>query len=162
MNSRSFILAAVMALATVPPQAWSQTAPVASSAAGLSAEKLNRLRQIAASAPKASNLDLPVMNLLGLGKDGDLISVKQFKADTAIGLYVFTLPVKPASDDVLFSFRDLSGVTYTYLSDSTRMLRAAMASDADGNRMLSNAEAAEGFQKSLNAWGLIAPRVKFP
>ena len=130
--------------------------------AGLSAQNLEKLRRIALSASKASNLDAPVMKMLGLGKDGDAISVKQFRAETALGLYVFTIPVKPASDDVLFSFRDLSGVTCTYLSDSSRSLRATMASDADGNRTLPKEEAAAGFRNSLKAWNGIAPRVKFP
>ena len=129
---------------------------------GLSAPNLEKLRKIALSASKAGNLDAPVVNMLGLGKDGEAISVKQFKAETALGLYVFTIPVKPASDDVLFSFRDLSGVTRTYLSDSSRTLRAAMASDADGNRTLTKEQATAGFQNSLKAWNGIAPRVKFP
>ena len=130
--------------------------------AGLSAQNLEKLRKIALSASKAGNLDAPVVKMLGLGKDGDAISVKQFRAETALGLYVFTIPVKPASEDVLFSFRDLSGVTCTYLSDSSRSLRAAMASDADGNRTLPKEEAVVGFQNSLKAWNGIAPRVKFP
>ena len=130
--------------------------------AGLSAQNLEKLRKIVLSASKAGNLDAPVVKMLGLAKEGDAISVKQFRAETALGLYVFTIPVKPASDDVLFSFRDLSGVTCTYLSDSSRTLRAAMASDADGNRTLTKEEAAAGFQNSLKAWNGIAPRVKFP
>jgi len=129
---------------------------------GLTAEHLAKLRKITMSASKASNLDPPVARMLGLAKDGGAISVKQFKAETALGLYIFTIPVKPASDDVLLSFRDLSGVTYTYLSDSTRTLRMAMASDADGNRLLTPEAAAEGFRNSLKAWDTIAQRVKFP
>ena len=97
-----------------------------------------------------------------MGSDGEAVPVKQFRAETGLGLYVFTLPVKPANDDVVFTFRDLSGVTYNYLSDSKRTLRKAMASDAEGDRGLSNEEAAEGFRSILKAWGLIAPRVKFP
>ena len=135
---------------------------------GLSAPNLEKLRKITLSASKASNLDAPVARILGLVRDTDAhtgplgMSVKQFKAETALGLYVVTVPVKPGSDDVLFSFRDLSGVTYTYLSDSSRTLRAAMASDADGNRALTKEEAVDGFQNSLKAWNAIAPRVKFP
>jgi len=145
-----FVVFMPQAAATPPPEA------------GLSAQNLEKLRKIALSASKAGNLDAPVVKMLGLGKDGDAISVKQFRAETALGLYVFTIPVKPASDDVLFSFRDLSGVTCTYLSDSSRTLRAAMASDADGNRTLTKEDAAAGFQNSLKAWNGIAPRVKFP
>ena len=75
---------------------------------------------------------------------------------------MFTVPVKPASDDVVFSFRDLSGVTYNYLSDSSRVLRSAMSSDADGNRALKNEDAQAGFLDVLKQWGMIALRVKVP
>jgi hypothetical protein len=149
-------LVALLMLAILPQAAAPPTD------AGLSAESLAKLRKVALSASKATNLDAPVVKMLGLGKDGDTISVKQLKADTANGRYVLTVPVKAGSDDVLFSFRDPSGVTFTYLSDSRRMLRAAMASDSDGNHPLTNDEAAEGFRSSLKAWGLIAPRVKNP
>ena len=128
----------------------------------LTAAHLDRLKTITLSANKTANLEAPVVKMLGLGKEGDTIVVKQFKAETRIGLYVLTIPVKPATDAVVFSFRDPSGVTYNYLSDTTRILRAAMTSDADGNRTLSNDEAAEGFRNSLKAWDVIAGRVKFP
>jgi hypothetical protein len=128
----------------------------------LTAASLEKLKNVTLSSSKTSTLDAPVVKMLGIGKGGDAITVKQFKADTALGRYVLTIPVKPASDDVVFSFRDPSGVTYNYLSDSRRTLRAAMASDADGNRTLQNEEAQEGFRNVLKAWGMIAPRVKFP
>lgn len=148
----------LMALISAAPAAAQNPPP----ATALSDQSFDKLRKITMSASKATNLDAPVVKTLALGKDGDAISVKQFKAETARGLYVFTVPVKPASDDVLFSFRDLSGTTYTYLSDSKRTLRAAMVSDADGNRPLTSDEALEGFRNSLTAWNIIAPRVKFP
>jgi hypothetical protein len=128
----------------------------------LTAASLEKLKTITLSASKTSNLDAPVVKMLGIGKDGDQIAVKQFRAETTLGLYVLTIPVKPATDDVVFSFRDPSGVTYNYLSNSTRTLRAAMAADADGSRMLKNEDAEEGFRSVLKAWGLIAPRVKAP
>jgi len=109
---------------------------------------------------KTSTLAAPVVKMLGIGKDGDTVTVKQFKAETAQGLYILTIPVNPASDDVIFSFRDPSGVTYNYLSDSSRTLHAAMASDADGNRTVKNAEAQEGFLAVLKDWGLIAPECR--
>jgi len=102
------------------------------------------------------------VRLLGLGKEGEAISVKQFKAETSMGRYIFTVPVKPALDDLLFSFRDPSGITYTYRSGADRTLKAAMVSDSDGNRQLTNEAATEGFRASLKAWNLIAPRVKAP
>ena len=144
----------------------SAQAPPVNSTAGpsdvLTPANLDRLKTITQSASKTSNLDAPVVKMLGLGKEGETVTVKQFRAETAIGLFVFTLPVKPASDNVVFSFRDLSGVTYSYLSDSTRTLKAAMASDADGNRMLTNEEAADGFRNSLIQWARIARTTKFP
>ena len=167
MRQRTFLgfagAACALTLAVTPAAAQtSPPAPAAQGEVGLSAEMLEKLRRITASAARASNLETPVMKMLGLGKDGDTISVKQFRAETTIGLYVFTLPVKPASDYVLFSFRDLSGATYTYLSDSQRQLKAAMASDSDGNRILPNEDAAAGFRSILTAWGEIARRTKAP
>jgi hypothetical protein len=159
----ALLLFAVMPQATAPATGpASATAPATAPEASLSAESFEKLRKVALSAARAGNLEVPVMKTLGLGKDGDTISVKQLRAETALGLYVFSVPVKPASDAVLLSFRDPSGVTYTYLSDSQRALRAAMESDADGNRALTKEEAAEGFKNSLKAWSLIAPRVKAP
>ena len=128
----------------------------------LTSASLEKLKNITLSASKTSTLDARVVKMLGMGKDGEAITVKQFKADTGVGLYVLTIPVKPASDDVVFSFRDPSGVTYNYLSDSKRILRAAMTSDADGDHPLTNEDADEGFLASLKAWELIVPRVKFP
>jgi hypothetical protein len=126
----------------------------------LTAEALQKLKNITQGA-KAANLDAPIVKTLGIGDGGD-VSAKQFKADTALGLYVFTIPVKPATDDIVFTFRDLAGVTYNYLSDSNRKLRKAMVADADGTRILPNDQADAGFQDSLKAWGIIARRVKVP
>jgi hypothetical protein len=126
----------------------------------LTAEALQKLKNITQGA-KAANLDAPVVKTLGIGDGGD-VSSKQFKADTALGLYVFTIPVKPATDDIIFTFRDLAGVTYNYLSDSNRKLRKAMVADADGTRIVPNDQADAGFQDSLKAWGIIARRVKVP
>jgi hypothetical protein len=156
-----------MKLATLLALALGVWAPVQAQTAApaeelLTSASLEKLKSITLTASKSSTLDARVAQMLGMGKDGDSIAVKQFKADTALGLYVFTIPVKPATDDIVFSFRDPSGVTYNYLSDGKRTLRAAMASDADGNRILTNDEAEEGFRNSLKAWGLIAPRVKAP
>src|SRR5262249_15265796 len=105
-------------------------------------------------------LDAPVVKLLSIATD--LVSVKQFKADTPVGRYVFTVPVKAGADELLLSLRDMSGTTYTYLTDGTRTLRAAMVSDSDGNRSLPNDAAAAGFRDSLKAWNSFAPRVKLP
>ena len=126
----------------------------------LTLEALQKLKSITQGA-KAADLDSPVVKILGIGAGG-AVSAKQFKAETAIGLYVFTMPVKPATDDVVFTFRDLAGVTYNYLSDSNRKLRRAMVTDLDGSRILSNEQAEAGFQDSLKAWGIIARRVKVP
>ncbi len=126
----------------------------------LTAEALQKLKSITQGA-RAANLDAPVVKTLGIGSGGE-VSAKQFKAETALGLYVFTIPVKPATDDVVFSFRDPAGVTYSYLSDSSRTLRKAMVADADGVRLIPNTEADTGFQDSLKAWGIIARRVKAP
>ena len=126
----------------------------------LTSEALQKLKTITQGA-KAANLDAAVVKMLGIG-DGSDVSAKQFKAETALGLYVFTILVKPASDDIVFSFRDPAGVTYNYLSDGTRMLRKALVADADGTRILPNADAESGFQDSLKAWGIIARRVKTP
>ena len=152
----TLIVLALAMLLQQPP------APSPAATPTLTAEQLDKLRKITLTAPKVGNLDAAVVNLLALGKTGETIGVKQFKADTAVGTYVITIPVKPATDDVLFSFRELSGTTYTYLSNSSRTLRAAMVSDSDGNRPLSGDDAATGFQNTLKAWSLIAPRVKFP
>jgi hypothetical protein len=149
MTAAAFVLIAM----------FGQTASLPAEPA-LSVENLQKLRKIALTAPKATNLDAPVVKLLGVG--ADLVSVKQFKADTAVGRYVLTVPVKAGADDLLLSFRDPSGTTYTYLTDGTRVLRAAMVSDADGNRSLAADAAAAGFQDSLKAWNTIAPRVKLP
>jgi hypothetical protein len=126
----------------------------------LAPDALQKLRTITQGA-KAADLDAPVVKTLGIG-DGNNVSAKQFKAETAIGLYVFTIVVKPATDDIVFTFRDLAGVTYNYLSDSSRKLRKAMVVDADGLRIVANDQAEAGFQDSLKAWGIVARRVKTP
>lgn len=162
LTVRRFVLSALLACALVPHSAWSQTPAPATPAEPLSADALEKLRKITLSSNKATNLDPPVVKMLGLGRDGEAISVKQFRAETALGLYVLTIPVKPSADEVIFSFRDLSGTTFNYLSDSKRMLRAAMVADADGSRTIANDQAADGFRNQLTAWGIVARRVKFP
>jgi hypothetical protein len=140
-------------------------APVQAQAAAavlLTPASLDKLKNVTLSAPKTSTLDAPVAKALGIGKEGEPITVKQFRAELEVGLYVITIPVKPATDAMVFSFRDPSGVTYNYLSDGTLTLRAAMASDSDGIRSITTEEAAEGFRQTLKAWGTIAPRVKYP
>jgi hypothetical protein len=128
----------------------------------LAPASLEKLRNVTLSGSKTSALDASIATMLGVSKDGGAITVKQLEADTALGRYVLTIPVKPATEDILFSFREPSGVTYNYLSDSRRALRAAMVSDADGNRPLKNEDAEEGFRNTLKAWALIAPRVPKP
>jgi hypothetical protein len=126
----------------------------------LTADALQKLKNITQGA-KAANLDAAVVKALAIGSGGD-VSVKQFKAETALGLYVFTIPVKPATEDVIFSFRDPAGVTVNYLSDTSLTLRKVVVADADGVRAVPNAGAESGFQDSLKAWGIIARRVKVP
>jgi hypothetical protein len=151
----------VLALAIlVPPTATAQTATAGSATEPLTLEAFQKLKDITQGA-KAADLDAPVVKTLGIGAGGT-ISAKQFKAETAIGLYVFTIPVKPATDDVVFSFRNPAGVTYNYLSDSSRKLRSAMVTDAEGSRTIPAEQAEAGFQDSLRAWGIIARRVKTP
>jgi hypothetical protein len=147
---RTFLSIVLLSLAFVPLRSQEL----------LTVEALQKLKTITQGA-KAANLDPPVVKSLGIG-DGGEVSAKQFKADTAIGLYVFTILVKPASDDIVFTFRDLAGVTNNYLSDSNRKLRKAMVADADGTRIVPNDQAETGFQDSLKAWGIVARRVKAP
>jgi hypothetical protein len=154
----TILIAAIGMGGAVPAQAQNAADPDTL----LSPASLEKIRNVTLSGSKTSALDATVARTLGIGQGGESMTVKQFRAETAVGLYVFTIPVKPASADIIFSFRDLSGVTYSYLSDGTRTLRAAMASDADGNRVLKTEDAEEGFRSTLRAWGLIAPRVKFP
>src|SRR5258705_12612195 len=106
------ILAAILtfaigAVAPVPPQAVTPPDQL------LTAASLEKLKKVTLSGSKTSALDAAVVKMLGMAKQGETITVKQFKADTARGLFVLTVPVKPASppsDDLVFSFRDLSGV----------------------------------------------------
>ena len=140
--------------------AWAQTPSPAVPSEVLSAANFDKLKKLTVTASKTANLPAPVVALLGLGQNGTQVTVKQLEADTERGRYIFTVPVKPESEAVVFSFRDLSGVTYNYLSDSTLTLRAAMSSDVDGTRKLANEQAMEGYLASLKAWALIAPRVK--
>jgi hypothetical protein len=151
----------VLALTTLmSPVAAAQTATAASATEPLTLEAFQKLKDITQGA-KAADLDAPVVKILGVG-GGGTVSVKQLKADTAIGLYVFTVPVKPATDDVVFSFRNPAGVTYNYLSDSGRKLRLAMVTDSEGSRTIPAEQAEAGFQDSLRAWGIVARRVKVP
>ena len=151
----------VLALAMLAPCTMrAQTAPAAAATEPLTLEAFQKLKNITQGA-KPADLSPPIVKALGIG-GGGAVSAKQFKAETAIGLYVFTILVKPATDDVVFTFRDLAGVTYNYLSDSNRKLRVAMVTDSDGNRTLPNDQAEKGFQDSLRAWGIVARRVKVP
>lgn len=156
---RQVIVACALAL-LLPCAGRAQTAPAAPAAEPLTLEAFQKLKGITQGA-KPSDLDPSIVKALGIG-GGGAVSAKQFKADTAIGLYVFTILVKPATDDVVFTFRDLAGVTYNYLSDSTRTLRTAVVTDLDGTRALPSDEAGKGFQDSLRAWGIVARRVKVP
>lgn len=151
----------VFALAMLLPcMTQAQTAPAAPAAEPLTLEAFQKLKSITQGA-KPADLTPPIVKALGIG-GGSAVSAKQFKAETAIGLYVFTIVVKPATDDVVFTFRNLAGVTYNYLSDSNRKLRAALVTDLDGSRALPNDEADKGFQDSLRAWAIVARRVKVP
>jgi len=149
MNAVSVVLFALLGQAVAAP-----------AEPALSPDNFQKLKKIALTAKDATNLDARVVKLLNLGSD--LVSVKQFKAETALGRYIFTVPVKASHDEVLLSFRDPSGTTYTYFTDATRILRSAMVSDADGNRAVSAEAASAGFQDSLKAWNAIAPRAPTP
>ena len=130
-----------------------------SAAETLTLEAFQKLKSITQGA-KPADLIPSIVAALGIG-DGGAVSAKQFRPTRPLA-YVLTIMVKPATDDVVFTFRDLAGVTYNYLSDSNRKLRKATVTDLDGTRPVPNDQADKGFQDSLKAWEIVARRVKLP
>ena len=118
----------------------------------LSLDGLNKLKRTALAAPEQTTISANIAKLLELGDQ--ILPAKALKGPDGKQIISFCLN-SPTSDDIVFFVKE-PGITYIYLSDSTRYVRRAGILDANGLHKVSETDlhtAEESFQtQSLEAW----------
>ena len=126
-------------------------------AVALSAQHLDRLRQIAMTADlTATPLTAVNAKILGLP---DAIQAKQLMGELPDGRFYLAFSVTPDADDILFAQRTPE-MNFVFLTNSSLVLRAAIVVERDGARLVPNEQAAVNYEKSLKTWDELASVIR--
>jgi len=145
-----FVVAVGIVIVAAALQAQTPSAPP------LSTANLTRLRILAQSMGTDDPFPGPLAQLFGIGTTN--IMAKQLAA-SSLGRELYMVFLDLPTSEVVLTVKEATRITI-YLSDATRVLRAAAVIDTTGTRLASGEEVTAGFAEALQRWNEVAGRLR--
>jgi hypothetical protein len=118
----------------------------------LESDAIHHLREFTLATSEETVLGGKAALLLGLVETNRSVPTKQVSVALTDEIRFFTVSIVPDSDDIILTVKRDLAVREMYLTNSKFLLRAAIV-HADGTpRLISNEQAADGFESLLMFW----------
>ena len=119
---------------------------------GNKSDAINHLRAFTLATSEDTVLGDKTAMLLGLVETNRSVPTKQVSVALTDDIRFFTVSTVPNSDDIILAIVQDAAVRIMYLTNSTLLLRAAAVHENGTPHLISNEEAAAGFEALLMFW----------
>lgn len=115
-------------------------------------DAINDLREFTLAASEDTVLGGKAAMLLGLVETNRSVPTKQVSVALTDEIRFFTVSTVPNSDDIILTIKKDAAVRKMYLTNSKFLLRAAVVHEDGAPHLISNEQAAAGFEALLMFW----------
>lgn len=119
---------------------------------GNKSDPINHLRAFTLATSEDTVLGDKAAMLLGLVDTNRSVPTKQVSVALTDDIRFFTVSTVPNSDDIILTVKQDEAVRIMYLTSSALLLRAAVVNENGTPHLMSNEEAAAGFEALLMFW----------
>jgi hypothetical protein len=119
---------------------------------GNKSDAINHLRAFTLATSEDTVLGDKTAMLLGLVETNRSVPTKQVSVALTNDIRFFTVSTVPNSDDIILTIKQDGAVRIMYLTNSKLLLRAAAVPENGTPHLISNEEAAAGFEALLMFW----------
>ena len=119
---------------------------------GNKSDAINHLRAFTLATSEDTVLGDKTAMLLGLVETNRSVPTKQVSVALTNDIRFFTVSTVPNSDDIILAIVQDAAVRIMYLTNSTLLLRAVAVHENGTPHLISNEEAAAGFEALLMFW----------
>lgn len=119
---------------------------------GNKSDAINHLRAFTLATSEDTVLGDKTAMLLGLVETNRSVPTKQVSVALTDNIRFFTVSTVPDSDDIILTIKQDAAVRIMYLTNSKLLLRAAAVHENGTPHLISNEEAAAGFEALLMFW----------